>query len=136
MATTVRHTHTVPTHLNTPETVLSVWAFNLSARQLLLLLVGGSLAGNLWHQLTFLSVLALGGQALRVGLALLPFLFALFCAWFRAGGRPIEIWVVALVRYWTQPKRFVWRSARAWPASGDAFEEMPSQEHDVEGENA
>ena len=47
--------HTVPTHLNLPDQVLTLWSFTLTARQLLLVLVGGGTqrrplarAGRVW----------------------------------------------------------------------------------------
>jgi len=40
--------HVVPTHLNLPDQVLSLWSFSLSARQLLLLLVGAGIGGTVW----------------------------------------------------------------------------------------
>ena len=38
--------HIVPTHLNLPDQVLTLWSFSLTARQLLLLLVGGGIGGT------------------------------------------------------------------------------------------
>jgi len=40
--------HIVPTHLNLPDQVLMLWSFSLTARQLLLLLVGAGIGGTLW----------------------------------------------------------------------------------------
>src|SRR5579864_9523238 len=105
--------HIVPTHLNVPDQVLTLWSFALSARQLLLLLVGGGLGGTLWQHLAVLGHAAVPGEILRLLLALLPCLLALLIAWYHYAGRYLEIWLVVLVRYWLRPKRYLWRSIRA-----------------------
>jgi hypothetical protein len=97
-----------------PESVLTIWSFNLTARQLLLLLIGCGLGGNVWQQVTVLSQYGLPGEVLRFCLALLPFLLALFIAFYRSAGRSLEVWLVVLLRYWLQPKKYVWRSIRAY----------------------
>ena len=74
------HKHIVPTHLNLPDQVLTLWSFGLTARQLLLLLVGGGISGDLWHALAFLSHDTAAGQCVRVMLALLPVLLVRFAA--------------------------------------------------------
>ena len=107
--------HIVPTHLNLPDQVLTLWSFNLTARQLLLVLVGSGLAGDLWQSLHLLAPLALAGQVLRGLLAVFPLLVALFVAWYRYHGRYLEGWTIVLVRYWLRPRCFVWRSLRATP---------------------
>jgi len=61
-------THTVPTHMSLPDKVV----FGLTARQLLLLLIGCSLGYNLWVHLGVFVACALPGQVLRIGLALVP----------------------------------------------------------------
>ncbi len=108
-------THTVPTHLNLPDQVLTLWSFGLTARQLLLLLVGSGISGDLWHALAFLSHETIVGQVARVILTLIPFLVTLVVAWYRHGGRSLEVWCLVLLRYRLQPKRFVWRTLRAAP---------------------
>ena len=47
--------HIVPTHLQMPDQVLTLWSFSLTARQLLLLLVGGGIGGTIWQHLTVLG---------------------------------------------------------------------------------
>src|SRR5258708_37766002 len=66
--------HTVPTHLNLPDQVLTLWSFSLSARTLLLLLVGGGIGGTVWQHLATLGHPALVGAAGRLLRALVPFL--------------------------------------------------------------
>ena len=104
--------HSVPTHLNLPDQVLTLWSFSLTARALLLLLVGGSIGGTVWQHLTLLGHSAVPGEVLRLLLSLPPFLLAIFIAWYRNAGRYLEIWMVVLVRYRLRPKRYLWRSIR------------------------
>src|SRR6266566_5630948 len=47
--------HIVPTHLNVPDQVLTLWSLSLSARQLLLLLVGAGIGGTVWQHLAVLG---------------------------------------------------------------------------------
>ena len=104
----------MPTHLNLPDQVLTLWSFSLTARQLLLLLVGGGIGGTLWQHLTVLGHYAVAGEILRLLLSLPPFLLALFIAWYQHAGRYLEIWIVVLVRYRLRPKRYLWRSIRIY----------------------
>jgi PrgI family protein len=104
--------HIVPTHLNVPDQVLTLWSFSLTARQLLLLLVGGGIGGTLWQHLALFGHSAVAGEIVRLLLSLPPFLLALFIAWYQHAGRYLEIWMVVLVRYRFRPKRYLWRSIR------------------------
>jgi hypothetical protein len=106
--------HTVPTHLSLPDQVLTLWSFSLTARALLLLLVGGGIGGTLWQHLTVLGHDAVPGEIVRLLLSLAPFLLALFIAWYQHAGRYLEIWMVVLVRYRLRPKRYLWRSIRTY----------------------
>jgi hypothetical protein len=116
--------HIVPTHLTVPDSVLTLWSFDLSARQLLLLLLGAGLGGDLWKHLVVLSGPSVAGQALRVLLALLPFLCGLVLACFRYAGRYLEVWAIVLLRYSTRPKRYVWRTIRT--AEADPYPLIPA----------
>jgi PrgI family protein len=102
----------VPTHLNLPDQVLSVWSLSLSARQLLLLLVGAGIGGTIFQHLVFLGHSGIPGEVLRLLLSLPPFLLALLLAWYQYAGRYLEVWLVVLVRYRLRPKRYLWRSIR------------------------
>jgi len=106
--------HIVPTHLQMPDQVLTLWSFSLTARQLLLLLVGGGIGGTIWQHLALFGHSAVPGEILRFLLSLPPFLLALFIAWYRYAGRYIEVWCVVLVRYRLRPKRYLWRSIRIY----------------------
>ena len=106
--------HIVPTHLNLPDQVLTLWSFSLTARQLLLLLVGGGIGGTIWQHLALFGHYAVPGEILRLLLSLPPFLLTLFIAWYRYAGRYLEVWFVVLVRYRLRPKRYLWRSIRIY----------------------
>jgi hypothetical protein len=101
-------TYKVPTHMNLPDKVV----FGLTARQLLLLLIGCSLGYNLWLHLGALEALALPGQVLRMVLALVPAICAATLALISVADRPLEVWLLVLVRYWQRPRIYVWRSLR------------------------
>src|SRR6266566_2297284 len=119
--------HTVPTHLQMPDQVLTLWSFSLTARQLLLLLVGVGIGGTIWQHLALFGHDAVPGEIVRLLLSLPPFLLALFIAWYQHAGRYLEIWMVVLVRYRLRPKRYLWRSIRSYeqhlsplvPSEGD-----------------
>ena len=106
--------HVVPTHLNLPDQVLTVWSFSLSARALLLLLVGAGMGGTVWQHLAVLGHHAVPGEILRLLVALLPFLLALVLACYQCAGRYLEVWLVVLLRYRLRPKRYLWRSVRLY----------------------
>jgi hypothetical protein len=97
-----------------PDQVLTLWSFSLTARQLLLLLVGGGIGGTLWQHLALFGHSAVPGEIVRLLLSLPPFLLALFIAWYQHAGRYLEIWMVVLVRYRLRPKRYLWRSIRTY----------------------
>ena len=103
----------MPTHLNLPDQVLTLWSFSLTARQLLLFLVGAGLGGTLWQHLAVLGHSGVAGEVLRFVLALLPFLCALFVACYQYAGRYLEVWCVVLLRYRLRPTCYLWRSIRA-----------------------
>ncbi len=128
---TSQHVHTprkhiVPTHLQMPDQVLTLWSLGLSARQLLLLLVGCGLGGTLFQHLAVLGHEGMPGEVLRLLLSLPPFLLSLLLAWYQYAGRYLEVWLVVLVRYQFRPKLYLWRSIRydeqhltSFRASGD-----------------
>ena len=87
-------------------------SLSLSARQLLLLLVGAGIGGTIWQHLVILGHSSITGEVLRLLLSLPPFLLALLFAWYQYAGRYLEVWLVVLVRYRLRPKRYLWRSIR------------------------
>jgi PrgI family protein len=106
--------HIVPTHLNVPDQVLTLWSFSLTARQLLLLLVGGGIGGTIWQHLALFGHYAVPGEIVRLLLSLPLFLLTFFIAWYQYAGRYIEVWLVVMLRYQLRPKRYLWRSIRIY----------------------
>ena len=119
--------HTVPTHLQMPDQVLTLWSFSLTARQLLLLLVGCGIGGTIWQHLALFGHDAVPGEIVRLLLSLPPFLLALFIAWYQHAGRYLEIWMVVLVRYRLRPKRYLWRSIRSYEQH--LYPHIPDEDH-------
>ena len=100
--------HKVPTHMRLPDKVV----FGLTARQLLILLVGGSASYDLWLQLHALNPHTVLGLIVRLCLAVLPLALAAALALISLASRPLEVWLLVLFRYWQQPRDYVWRSVR------------------------
>lgn len=126
--TSMQKTQVVPTHLCTPETVLTFGGLSLSARQFLLLLVGSALSYDVWKHLGFLIALP-GGGVLAATVALFPALVACALAFGRAAGRDLIPWALVLLRYAIRPKRLIWHSVRFQePGTGNARESDVSEE--------
>jgi hypothetical protein len=100
--------HKVPTHMSMPDKVV----FGLTARQLLILLIGCSASYDLWLQLHALNPYTALGLMVRVGIAVLPAVAATALALISVAGRPLEAWSLVLFRYWQRPQTYVWRSVR------------------------
>ena len=100
--------HKVPTHMSMPDKVV----FGLTARQLLILLIGCSAGYDLWLQLHALNPYTALGLIVRVGIALLPAAATAALAVISVAGRPLEAWSLVLFRYWQRPQTYVWRSVR------------------------
>lgn len=121
--TASRRTHLVPTHIKTPETLLTLAGISLSVRQFLLVLVGVSLCYRLWLALAFLALLPVG-QILRGLLAALPLCAALAFAFVSIAGRTLDIWCAVATRYALRPRQFIWRSIRFYePGWGETIQE-------------
>ena len=105
---TLQVTHKVPTHMSLPDKVV----FGLTARQLLLLLIGCSIGYNLWLHLSALMAIALVGQVLRIAITLVPAGVAAALALISVADRPLEVWLLVLVRYWQRPRVYLWCSLR------------------------
>lgn len=115
--------HIVPTHLNLPDSILTIGGVGISARQLLLLMLGGGISGNLWYHLPPV-VPGLLGLLIRLLITSIPLDLAIIAGWVRYLGRPLEIWAVLLLRYWLRPKQYLWRSIRWYP---DQLSPYPSR---------
>ena len=90
--------HEIPTHLNVEDKAL----FGLSVRQVMLLIVGVSLAYGLWNQLPDVVL------PLHLGLSALVFLAFAAVALFRPGQRPLEEWLFVVAHYALVPRLATW----------------------------
>ena len=87
--------HEIPTHLDVEDKLFA----GLSPRQLLLLIMGIGLGYSFWQRFHHLLPLPL-----VVLLATLPGLASLVLATLRPDDRPLEQWLLALLRYCSLPK--------------------------------
>ena len=105
--------HQVPTHMNVPDKLI----FGLTAKQLLITLIGGSAGYDIWIRMHILLAYGLLGLLARLALSLIPAAIALSFALVSVAGNSLEMWALALLRYTQQPKAYVWRSIRSYTAS-------------------
>jgi PrgI family protein len=91
--------HELPTHLQVEDVLLA----GLTARQLLRLMIGASLAYGLWDQAISLPI------PIRAVLAAVLAAAGLLVALFQPGGRPLDQWVLAALLFALLPRRLVWR---------------------------
>lgn len=115
--------HELPTHLQVEDHLIA----GLTVRQTLLLSAGLSVSYSLWRhlagvQLSIQATLApahvaglaaLLALAVRLALAALPAGAFALIALARPADRPLEEWLVIVLRYMTLPKTLIWRSAEA-----------------------
>ena len=93
------HLYELPTHLQVEDQLIA----GLTARQLLRLVIGASLAYGVWDQVIWLPPEV--RLALAAVLAVIGVLFALL----RPGGRPADQWLLAGLLFVVLPRRLVWR---------------------------
>jgi hypothetical protein len=93
----------LPTHLDVQDTLL----FGLTARQLVRLAVGASLAYALWNQTGALPA------PLRGGLTVVAAVIGLLLALLQPGGRPLDQWLFAALQFFLLPHRRLWRRDHA-----------------------
>lgn len=115
--------HELPTHLQVEDRLIA----GLTVRQTLLLSAGLSISYSLWRHLAgvqasiqatlapmhLTGLTALLALVARLALAALPVAAFALLALARPADRPLEEWVVIMLRYLTLPKAFIWRSAGA-----------------------
>lgn len=102
----------------TADTVLSLGYFSLSARQLLVLLVGGSALSALWiHSAWLASLLPPIGAILHGALLVLCGSAMLALAFGQAAGRSLDAWAIVLLAYAARPRCCLWKSIR-WEWDG------------------
>jgi hypothetical protein len=93
----------LPTHLEVEDVLIA----GLTARQLVRLLVGASLAYGVWDQVVWLPDLV------RVGLAAAIAVAGLLIALVQPGGRSLDQWLLAALVFVALPRRLTWRSSGA-----------------------
>ena len=127
--TTSRKTHLVPTHIRTPETLITLAGVSLSVRQFLLILVGISLSYRVFLLLSVLEPFP-AGLCLRWALTAVPLCVALAFAFLTVAARALDAWCVVALRYALRPHWFVWQSVRFHePGWGEMTQE--EEDHDT-----
>jgi hypothetical protein len=101
--------HTIP-RLNVPDFIFSFAGFDISVRQFLLVILGFLLCLNFWQ---VLDVLGDETSVFRWAVVSLPLLIALIFGWVRVGGRPLEERLLVMVRYYTQPRLYLYVPRRS-----------------------
>ena len=89
----------LPTHLQVEDVLIA----GLTARQLLRLMIGASLAYGVWDQAGWLP------QDVRLGVAVVLAVIGVLFALLLPGGRPLDQWLLAGVLFVVLPRRLVWR---------------------------
>ena len=89
----------LPTHLQVEDTLLA----GLTARQLVRLMLGASLAYGLWDQAVWLP------DEVRLPLAIALAILGVLVALVQPAGRPLDQWLLAGLLFVALPRRLVWR---------------------------
>jgi hypothetical protein len=109
----ILHPHTVPTHLS-GESVVSIGVIDLSARQVMMLLVGGSLAATLWERTAALTLLVLPlGLIVHWAMLVLLLGVVLLLTFGKAAGRSLDVWLMVLLLYLGRARILVWTRTHA-----------------------
>ena len=91
----------LPTHLQVEDTLIA----GLTARQLVRLMLGASLAYGLWDQAVWLP------DEVRLPLAIVLAILGVLVALVQPAGRPLDQWLLAGLLFVALPRRLVWRPA-------------------------
>ena len=89
----------LPTHLHVEDTLI----LGLTARQLVRLMLGASLAYGLWDQAVWLP------DEVRLPLAIVVAILGVLVALVQPAGRPLDQWLLAGLLFVVLPRRLVWR---------------------------
>ena len=89
----------LPTHLQVEDVLIA----GLTAKQLVRLMIGASLAYGVWDQAGWLA------QDVRLGVAVVLAVIGVLFALLQPGGRPLDQWLLAGVLFVVLPRRLVWR---------------------------
>ncbi|MGI9146154.1 MAG: PrgI family protein [Chloroflexota bacterium] len=90
----------LPTHLLVEDQLIA----GLTARQLLRLVIGASLAYGFWDQVPWLP------DEVRLVLAIVLAIVGVLFAVLQPGGRSLDQWLLASLLFVVLPRRLVWRS--------------------------
>ena len=93
----------LPTHLQVEDVLIA----GLTARQLVRLMVGASLAYGLWDQTAALPMLA------RLSATVVLAFAGLLLALIRPAGRPLDQWLLAALLFAVSPHKQLWRRTSA-----------------------
>ncbi len=93
----------LPTHLQVEDQLIA----GLTARQLLRLVTGASLAYGAWDQASWLP------QEVRLAMAGVLALAGVLFALLQPGGRPMDKWLLAAALFVVLPRQLVWRPGTA-----------------------
>ena len=89
----------LPTHLQVEDVLIA----GLTARKLLRLMIGASLAYGVWDQAGWLA------QDVRLTVAVVVAVIGVLFALLQPGGRPLDQWLLAGVLFIVLPRRLAWR---------------------------
>jgi len=95
----------LPTHLQVEDQLIA----GLTARQLLRLVIGASLAYGMWDQVSWLP------EEVRVPLAGALAIVGLAFTLVQPSGRPLDQWLLTGVLFVLLPRRLVWKPGLALP---------------------
>jgi PrgI family protein len=101
-------THKVPIRMGTPDKIV----LGLTAKQLLIVLIGCSIGYNIWIHLYTLMAYGIVGMIARFVFALVPAGMIVSLALIKVAGRSLDVWVLVALRYLSLPRIYVWRSIR------------------------
>jgi hypothetical protein len=96
---TMPRIYELPTHLQVEDVLIA----GLTARQLLRLVVGASLAYGVWEQAVWLP------QEVRLAAAAVLIVIGILVALLEPGGRPLDQWLLVGMLFVALPRRLVWR---------------------------
>jgi hypothetical protein len=115
----------IPTHLAVPDQLaLPLLGFTVyvTMRQGLILLVGGSFSFHLWQRLAELAALSPTLAFIRLLLVGLLVVLTLLWTICTIAGRPLEDWLLILLRYYRLPRVYLWQ-----PIARPIIESLPTQ---------
>lgn len=95
------HRQTIPVHLETKDTLV----FGLTAKQVMVLSLGITLAYAVYSSLPAGSLLLLGGSLL---VAAVPIVLALLVAFVRPAGQGLDAWAMIWLLFVFSPKTYLW----------------------------